>query len=288
MKELNGLDSSKKIKIIGYEGVVLVADVFGNPQDPPVIFLHGGGQTRSSWGAAAQSIARNGWHTIALDLRGHGESGWTQGKSYQFKDFIDDLNILISGLEQPPVLVGASLGGIVSLLKCAEDGAEIAGLILVDIAPTIEPKGQQRVESFMMAKAFSGFSSLEEAAEYISNYIPHRKRPVNHNGLEKNLRLKEDGRWYWHWDPEMMGSLSKNRPDREMLVSAAQSLKIPTLLVRGALSDVLSEEGVRDFCSIVQHAEFVEVKNAAHMVAGDNNNIFASAVSDFLSRVRTI
>ena len=130
-----------------------------------------------------------------------------------------------------------------------------------------------------------GFDSLEEVAEAIANYQPHRKRPRDISGLEKNLRQGEDGRWRWHWDPAFLARPPGGaEPPRGRLEAAARALEVPTLLVRGRASDVLSEELAREFLGLVPGAEYVDVADAAHMVAGDRNDAFTLAVSRFLSR----
>ncbi len=141
----------------------------------------------------------------------------------------------------------------------------------------------------------SGFASLDEVADAIAAYNPHRKRPSNLDGLRKNVRWR-DGRWYWHWDPQFisggMGSPDETRlVDRKLvfnadtLEDAARSLTIPVLLIRGRESDLLSVEGAQMFLDLVPHAEFVDVAGAGHMVAGDRNEIFNDAIESFVARL---
>ena len=165
-----------------------------------------------------------------------------------------------------------------------EKNLKAKALVMVDMAPRIEPEGQKKIQEFMNQKP-EGFDSLEEVAEAISNYQPHRKRPRKLDGLAKNVRLAPNGKYVWHWDP----ARRFNRPGapdyRQRLHDAADNLELPVLLVRGGLSDVLSEEGAQDFLKQCTHAEYVNVSNAAHMVAGDRNDIFAESVIEFLFRV---
>ena len=184
--------------------------------------------------------------------------------------------------------MGASLGGIASLLAEGEDDAHLcSALVLVDIAPKIEGAGALRIIQFMHGGA-DGFASLEEAADAVAAYLPHRERPRDLSGLAKNLRPLPDGRLRWHWDPRFLqpghGPQPGEEPDR--LRSAAQRLRVPTLLVRGKLSDLLSEEGAQEFLALVPHARFADVSDAGHMVAGDRNDRFSRAVIEFLREVR--
>lgn len=276
---------NRQIEFTGKDGVVLAGTEWGQQGSPSVIFLHGGGQTRHSWGDTARRLSTLGWHTLALDQRGHGDSGWAPSGTYEIDDYVDDFCDIYSTLSRPPVLVGASLGGIVGLLSHGERGLPLSGLVLVDIALTIRREGASRIDEFMRSNV-NGFASLDDAAEAIASYLPHRKRPSGNAGLEKNLRRREDGRWYWHWDPNILNDDFRREANRaERLKEAAKRVSAPTLLVRGALSDVLSEEAAVEFKEHVPHSSYVNVAGAAHMVAGDNNDVFADAVELFLSEI---
>jgi pimeloyl-ACP methyl ester carboxylesterase len=273
--------------------VTLVADAYGDPDDPPVVLLHGGGQTRHSWDNSARSLGAAGWYALTADLRGHGDSSWSPDGDYSFERFAEDVRALAQSLPTKPALVGASLGGMASLLAVGESADDIAsGLVLVDIAPQVELAGVARIRAFMR-QGLGGFPDLESAADAISTYNPHRPRPKDLSGLKKNLRLKDDGRWYWHWDPRFMALQEPDEPgldgipstrmvQAERLEDAARRLTLPTLLVRGASSDLLSEEGAAAMRALVPHAKQVDVAGAGHMVAGDRNDRFNSAVVDFL------
>ena len=114
-------------------GLALVADTFGDPDARPVLLAHGGGQTRHAWGGAAAALARRGWHAIALDLRGHGESAWSPNGEYEFDVFAADLADVAAQLAQTPALVGASLGGIAGLIARGESVNDVfSTVVLVD------------------------------------------------------------------------------------------------------------------------------------------------------------
>lgn len=267
-------------------GVDIAADVGGPVDGTPVVLLHGGGQTRFSWGRAGAELAVAGYRTISLDLRGHGESGWSADGDYRLDRFVDDLAAVLSDLPAPAFLVGASLGGLASLLAAGEGRGPVAGLVLVDVAPRIEIEGAQRIGAFMRADP-EGFASVDEAADAVAAYMPHRPRPKDTSGLLKNLRLREDGRYRWHWDPRFVGreiSSAEILSNGARLEAAAQALTMPALLVRGGLSTVVSPKGVAQFRALVPHAEVVDIAGADHMVAGDRNDNFNEAVTDFLQR----
>jgi pimeloyl-ACP methyl ester carboxylesterase len=267
------------------DGFTLAADAFGDPAAAPVVLLHGGGQTRHAWGGTAAALAAEGWYAIALDMRGHGESERAPDGDYSIEAFARDLTSVAGTLRQPPVAVGASLGGLASLLAAGESSHPVvSAVVLVDIAPRMEAAGVERIVGFMRAHP-EGFASLEEAADVVAAFTPHRPRPRDLNGLRKNLRLGSDGRWRWHWDERMM---SGDRPPNAIhaaarLEAAARALRVPALLVRGRMSDVVSEEGARAFLALVPHARYADVSGAGHMVAGDRNDPFTDAVLGFLS-----
>ncbi|HEY2750978.1 alpha/beta hydrolase [Phenylobacterium sp.] len=279
---MNAAGQSAQIRRFQSGDVQITADVAGPPDGAPVILLHGGGQTRGAWGRALAEGAQRGFRMISADLRGHGESGWSPAIDYSMAAHAADIRAVAGALSAPPFLVGASLGGMASLSYAAM-GHPLAGLVMVDIAPTVNRVGTEKILAFMHG-APDGFASVEEAADAVAAYLPHRPRPKDTSGLMRNLRLR-DGRYYWHWDPRMFQEGRALR-DGDGLREAARSLKVPTLLVRGRLSDVLSQEGVDDFLQLVPHAEFADIAGADHMVAGDRNDAFNEAVFAFLERHR--
>jgi non-heme chloroperoxidase len=270
-------------------GLSLAADLYGAETDPPVLLLHGGGQTRHAWGGAAAQFGAAGWFAISIDLRGHGHSDWSPDGVYGMTEFAADVHALASSLGRQPALVGASLGGLASLVAVGEADTPISSsLVLVDVAPRIEVEGRVKIQEFMRA-GMRGFDTLGEAADSIAAFIPHRPRPTDLSGLEKNLRHRGDGRWYWHWDPRWLGNNEgvdgqSGLVHHDRMCAAARAVAIPTLLVRGRMSDIVSDESVRELQELIPHAEVVDVAGAAHMVAGDRNDAFSSAVIEFVGR----
>jgi peroxiredoxin len=256
-----------------------------------VVFLHGGGQTRRSWGRAAAAVAQKGWQAITVDLRGHGESDWSDDGDYRVVSFAGDIEEVLRALPPHPVLVGASLGGITAMLLAGELAPGIAGaVVLVDIVPDMDPSGASRIHAFMADKMESGFDSLDEVADAIAAYNPHRPRPSDLNGLTTNLR-RRGGRWYWHWDPQFISGTAAFPPievtEVGRLYTAVEAIlrdDVPMLLVRGQVSDLVSQQRADEFLSRFGQVEFVDVHGAGHMVAGDRNDVFADAVVGFLAR----
>jgi pimeloyl-ACP methyl ester carboxylesterase len=174
-----------------------------------------------------------------------------------------------------------------------------SAVVLVDITPRMEPEGVRRIVGFMLGHP-DGFGSLEEASDAIAEFRPGRPRTTDLSGLERTLRRTSDGRWHWRWDVRFLTTKfratdsgiealeSRRALMEERLLRGAQKVRVPTLLVRGAESDIVGTEGVSAFLEAVPHAEFVAVKDAGHMVAGDQNDAFASAVVQFLRGAKSV
>lgn len=278
--------STRRLELEGASGNTLVADARGDPEGPGVLLLHGGGQTRHAWGGTADALAASGRHAVSLDLRGHGESSWVDtGGAYSLSLFAADVAEVLSLFSEPPALVGASLGGLTSLLLAGELRPNAAGaVVLVDVAPRIEQEGADRITAFMLARP-EGYESLEQVADAIAGYTRNRSRPRNLDSLRKNLREGPDGRFRWHWDPRFVGGEGPTElTDKQRLYRAARSIQVPSLVVRGRESDLLSPEGAKELLELLPRGEFVDVSGAGHMVAGDRNDIFTRAVMDFLDR----
>ncbi len=273
------------------DGLNLVADAYGSEVDKPVLLAHGGGQTRHAWGGTAAALAAAGRYAVSLDLRGHGDSDWSPSGDYLLERFAGDVRFVAEQLGrggEKPVMVGASLGGLSAMIAGGESNpCPFSAIVLVDIAPHIEMRGSERVLEFMRDKLETGFADLEEAADAVAAYLPERPRPTDLKGLQKNLRKRPDGRWRWHWDPRFVSGDRRvdgaRHPDR--LVAAVGKIGVPMLLVRGRMSDVISEESVRKFLELQPNARFADIARAGHMVAGDANDVFTDAVLDFLSEI---
>jgi pimeloyl-ACP methyl ester carboxylesterase len=283
---------STSLRFIVKVGLTLEADLFGE-NGPPVMLLHGGGQTRHSWQKTAEALAKAGFRACAIDQRGHGTSGRAPDQRYSFFDFAADGCAVAEALSKKfgakPAVVGASLGGLSSLI-----GSNLAlpnpyaALVLVDVTPRMNPDGVAAVQGFMRDKAEEGFATVEEAGEAIAAYLPHRPKPRSLEGLRKNLRKAANGRLYWHWDPAFLNGPHPIESERSKVeiaaLKAAEALTIPSLLVRGASSELVRQDQADEYLALAKGSEFVDVADARHMVAGDSNSVFTAAVVEFLTR----
>lgn len=250
-----------------------------------IILAHGGGQTRHAWRRTGMRLARQGYSVLAYDLRGHGESDWDGNGDYSLSRFRDDLCDVASVFDRPPIVVGASLGGISAMLAAGEAAASFAAVILVDVAPRIERVGSDRILGFMRRHIHQGFDSVAEAASAVSDYVPNRPKPVSHAGLEKYLRNSADGRLRWHWDPQILtepDSIATVPLEHERLADAARRMAMPVMLVRGGHSQVVSLDSVAEFLTLVPHARYENLADAHHMIVGDENDSFTASLLDFI------
>lgn len=277
----------RTIRIPVAPGVEIAADIAGPDGAPTVVLGHGGGQTRHSWDKCEVQLARAGFQAINYDLRGHGDSDWSGDGDYGVETRARDLMAVAAQGSRPLALVGASLGGITALMA-ASLGLEVDALVLVDIVPKMSPVGVAKIRGFMMAHP-DGFERIEDAADAISAYYPDRPRPKDLSGLNKNLRLRADGRYHWHWDQRMMTDARADPAHMLALLDAADwTDRVPTLLVRGMKSDIVDDDGVADLKRRIPHLEIADIRGAGHMVAGDKNDEFNAAVIEFLTRVMPV
>jgi len=266
-------------------GLELVGDVAGDGARGCVMLAHGGGQTRHSWASTAQRLAERGWKTVSLDLRGHGDSGWDADGDYATERYAEDLIDVAATLPGRPALIGASLGGISGMMVEALLAPHtFSSLTLVDIIPRSDPAGVDKIMGFMGANLETGFDSLEAAADSIAAYLPHRPRPKDLSGLSKNLRLGQDGRYRWHWDPKFVGGVRRDRSagHGEDFEARCREIDIPVHLIRGRMSELVSLDAAQAFVASLKNGAFTDVADAGHMVAGDRNDVFLEAVLSFL------
>jgi len=272
-------------------GLRLIGDAYGEA-GWPVVFLHGGGQTRHSWRKSAEELARQGFVAIVIDQRGHGDSDRAPDRRYNYAAYAGDAAAAGRWVARlhgcKPAVVGASLGGLSALVATNLPRNPFSALVLVDVTPRMDPNGVAAVQGFMRARALEGFGSVQEAADAIASYLPHRPKPKSLDGLRKNLRKGANGRYFWHWDPDFLNGPFPIEGGRngveEAALAAARQLQIPSLLVRGASSELVRQDQADEYLGLARDAEFVDVAEARHMVAGDSNSVFTAAVLDFLKR----
>ena len=139
---------SRRLKMS--DGVTLAATVSGQRGQPAVILLHGGGQTRHSWQGTVQTLGALGYHALAFDARGHGDSDWSAKPDYSYDRLADDLETVASKMADAPVIIGASMGGMTAMHAIGRNPTKLAwAMVLVDSAPRSSIKGLKRTSAFL-------------------------------------------------------------------------------------------------------------------------------------------
>lgn len=271
----------ESLTIVNDSGMALAVSALpGNRR--PIVFSHGLGQNKGAWRQASLRLAAAGHPSLASDARGHGESQWnTPGETYHPDQFINDLIVTASQFDTAPVLVGASMGGLIGLIAESRWPGLFAAMVLADITPTWEADGVERILSFM-GQYPDGFSTPAEAADAIAQFLPHRERKSD-QALRAILRESADGRLHWHWDPRLLADMGRGAEQHQQLIAdAARRIACPVLLISGGRSELVSERTINDFQNLVPHAHHIRLPEATHMIAGDDNDAFTTTVMQYL------
>jgi esterase len=252
---------------------------WGTRGAPPMLLLHGGAQTAHSWDEVAPDLARD-HHVLALDQRGHGDTEWAPEGRYRRDDFVADIRAFADDRDwERPTLVALSLGGLNSIAFAASHPERIAGLIVVDVTPTISQAGGKMIAAQLATRDFASF---DEAVARALAFNPLRSAENIRTRLRHALREGAEGRWSYKFDPGIgSGGLET---DFERLWGQVREIRCPTLLVRGAQSAILSREAAARFVRELPGSTVVEVPGAGHSVMGDNPSGFIGAVRPFLAR----
>ena len=259
----------------------------------PMLLLHGFGNEAHIWDDFAPLVAPH-YRTLALDHRGHGRSGWDPDGHYDLDGFVDDVEAVTDALGIGRlVLVAHSLGGRVATLFAGRHPPRIAGLVLVDIGPEVDPRGSLRIRQDVESNVSPVFASREEYARALSLAYPAAQPAALARMAEHGLRAPDDGRFELAMDPALRG-LSAARGETEGAEAAEQALRqrmwdalaalpCPTLVVRGAASDILSPETAdRMVDDVLAHGRLAVVGQAGHSVMTDNPQGFNDALCAFV------
>ena len=265
------------------DGLTLRADAYGPAGGPPVLFFHGGGQSRRSWAGAAQRTAAAGYRAYSVDLRGHGTSDWAADGDYLLDAFARDVAAILDSFDRPVALVGASRGGQTALVGGSRRPGKVALVMVADVAPLLRDAGVDPMRSFFAASA-PGFATVDEAADALAEHL-HLPRRNDVAGLEKTMRRGDDGRLYWQWDPLTVSPEFLNPPSEGLLLEeAAARITDPVVLVRAEFSTIVTDESEAMFRQLTPQLEVVLARGVGHMFTGDRNDAFAETLLDYLTR----
>lgn len=256
---------------------------WGRPMRPVVLFLHGGGQTSSSWELVAQSLSSDA-RCIALDLPGHGESEWLQDAWYRATVIANVVGDALATVDvQPDVVVGASLGGLVGACLASRNRS-VRALAMLDVGPESLGRGIEAIRRFL--ERASGRSSIEEYVREARRFNPRRSSETLRFSLKANLRRTADGLLTWKYDPRVFEPLEPMvlTDEKAALRAAMARLKCPVLIVRGEASEILTRAETISMAESSAKVEAVEVLGAGHTVHGDQPASVVWALGTFMQR----
>jgi esterase len=251
----------------------------------PVLFLHGGGLTARTWDLVCLALRAN-YHCLALDQRGHGDSEWSPAMEYGPDDHVGDIERFVErlGLDRF-VLIGQSMGALNAIAYSVRHGPRVAGLVLVDAGPEVHwREGADRIAEFVLAPA--ELDSVEEFAERAQAFNPLRDNRLLRTSLLYNLRRLPSGKWTWKYDRRRLRERLLELPSiLDELRGRVSSIETPTLLVRGALSEMFSDLEAERFVELLPDGRWTRVERAGHTVQGDNPRGLVEALLRFFREI---
>lgn len=266
------------------DGLELAGEAFGDPAAPPVLFFHGGGQSRSSWRGAARAVGEAGFYGITFDLRGHGDSDWAEDGDYLVDAYARDVERLLLQFDRRVTLVGASRGGQACLIGGARQPGRVRLIMMADVAPDMRDYGVDGIRAFF-DEGERGFDTLDQAADSLSRHLG-QPRVADASRLARSLRQDEAGRWHWNWDPATGHREFLHPPSENVaILAAAAMITSPVVMVRAELSHLVTDEGVARFKSLAPQLEVITAMGVGHMFTADRNDAFAADLLERLARI---
>ena len=257
---------------------------WGAPDAPPIVLLHGGHQSAHSWDLVSLHLARK-YRVFALDQRGHGDSEWSRDANYSNNEMSLDAEALMDALElERPILMGHSMGGRNSLLLTRRDPSRLGGLVIVDIGPEISEEGRKLISAFVRNN--EEFDNLEHFAENVRKYDPYRSMEHIERTVKYNMLCRADGKYISKCDstPRRVG-IQTGSPEDAVSLDDARAFDIPTLIVRGETSKILTPEAAVRFKDALPQGELVTVSECGHNVHSQNTHGFIEAIGPFLAKL---
>ncbi|TMF09430.1 MAG: alpha/beta hydrolase [Chloroflexi bacterium] len=248
-----------------------------------VLFLHGGGLNAHTWDLVCLSL-RDDYHCLALDLRGHGDSEWSPQGDYAIASHVRDVEGFADQLALKDfVLVGMSLGAVTAAGYAARHSDKLAALVIVDAGPDVQTSGAQKIRDFVVDTAT--LDSIDQFVEKAVSFNPRRDPRLLRRSLMYNLRATPDGKWMRKNDTRHMGlrTIENMVADSRRQWKGLAAISCPTLVVRGANSDVFRNEDAAKLAQAVPDGRWVTVENAGHTVQGDNPAGLLAALREFFA-----
>jgi pimeloyl-ACP methyl ester carboxylesterase len=250
----------------------------------PILFLHGGGINARTWDCVAVML-RERFRCVALDQRGHGDSEWSPVVDYRVASHVGDIEGFVDAMGfERPIIVGQSMGGLNSIAYAIRHSEKMRAMVIVDVAPEISAPGADRIRDFSSTPELD---SLEAFLERAVKFNPIRNPAVLRRSLYYNLRQTPAGKWAFKHDQRRRtdDSMKSFQEDRVRLAAEVSKIKCPTLIVRGALSEVLSDVSAEKFARSLPNGRWVRVEKSGHNVQGDNPRALLDAMQTFFGEI---
>lgn len=245
---------------------------WGDPQNPKVLVcVHGLTRVSDDFDKLARELCRE-YRVVCPDVVGRGRSDWLRDPQYyQVPQYVSDMVTLLARLNAETVhWFGTSMGGLIGMGLASLKHNPISKLVLNDVGPALNPEALARIGSYI-GEAIR-FPSFDEAARYIReisrSFGPHSDEEW-HKFTSDVLRQDADGQWIRHYDLALAKPFKNSTPEslkhaETMLWMAYDAISCPTLLVRGAESDLLSHEAAQVMTARGPKAKLVELAGVGH------------------------
>jgi esterase len=270
-------------KTVGIGGLRFRYLDWGNEGLQPILFLHGGALTAHTWDLCCLAL-REEFHCLALDQRGHGDTDWAPDADYSITAQREDVRGFVDklGLHRF-VLAGMSMGAINALAFAIHYPEKLSHLVIIDAGPEIRRPGSSRIRDFVNGGANP--ETLDAIIERALAFNPRRDPKILRRSLMHNLRQQADGNWVWKYDRKRFQQMDRDMhtAERRALADGLVKVTVPTLVVRGAESDVFHEEDAERLAQRLPDGRYVTIPRAGHTVQGDNPKDLAEALREFLS-----
>lgn len=268
-------------KFVQANGIRLHYLDWGNPDKPKMLLLHGGAQSAHSWDFFSLAM-RDHFHIVALDQRGHGDSDWSDAGDYDTPFHVADVHAFTDTIGFDRFnLIGLSMGGRNAYSFAAEQPEKIHNLIIIDVGPDVQAEGRRHIREFL--EGTETFESFDWLVERVCRFNPRRPEEQIRGSLLNNLKQMDNGRWTWKHDRRRGIRRDRGGEMDEVAWQALASVNAPTLIVRGAESNILSAPTAAKMYNTVRNSQLVEVPKAGHLVQGDNPRGFEAVVRQFLN-----
>jgi len=222
------------------------------------------------------------FRVLALDQRGHGEIQWAPATAYGTTEMVQDTQAFVQAMGLKDfLLLGLSMGGIVAIGYSGLAPPELERLVIVDIAPEIAASGLQRIQQNVARSDV--FDSREAAFERAHKDNPIPPQAHQRKRVYESLMRTDDGSWTYRYDPALRDTSNpRERTSAADGWKLVENINVPTLLLRGELSNILDRDVAEKMVDTLQDGKLGEIEGSGHSVPLDKPDEFLQAVDAWL------